>query len=192
MVKNKEFKATIKEGNRLIIRARLSYAHLDAPWAGNDQTEKKYSASLIIPKEDTATVATINKAIAIAKEEGKAKKWGGIIPKKLQIVFRDGDEERDDEAYENSYFFNASSRQPVKTMNRAQQECDPKDLYSGCWVLASVKMYPYDANGNKGIAAGLNQVMFWADDEPLGGSNTGNDFEDLEGTETEADDLDDL
>lgn len=182
----------MKSDGKLIIRCRCSYVHLDEAWANSDANEKKFTMSCIIPKSDKQTLATIQQAVEIAKEDGKIRKWGGIIPKKLQLPLRDGDEERDDPAYENSYFFNASSKKPVKVMNRAQQECDPKEIYSGCWALVSVKMFAYDANGNRGVAAGLNQVMFWADDEPLGASNAGNDFEALEGTETEAEDLEDL
>lgn len=175
----------------MLIRARLSYVHLDAPWAGNENNEKKYSVSCIIPKEDKATIDAINKAVEMAKAEGKSKKWGGLVPKKLQLPLRDGDEERDDDAYQDAYFFNASSKQPVKCFNRLKQEIEPTEIYSGAWGLVSVKMFPYDASGNKGIAAGLNQVLFWADDEKLGGSNQGNDFEDLD-IDTEEEDIDDL
>ena len=47
---------------------RLSYANLWEPKSINGGTEK-YSASLIIPKSDTATIQAINEAIDAAIEE---------------------------------------------------------------------------------------------------------------------------
>lgn len=192
MIKNKEFAPRLDGNGKLMIRGRLSYVHLDEPWSGNENNEKKYSVSILIPKEDKATIEAVQKAVELAKAEGKTKKWGGIVPKKLQLPLRDGDEERDDEAYQGCYFFNASSsaKSPVKCFNRLKQELSPSEIYSGCWGLVSLKMFPYDASGNKGVAAGLNQVLFWADDEKLGGGSQGNDFEDLEIDEDE--DLEDL
>ena len=191
MIKNKEFKPIVKEDGRVLVKARLSYVHLDAPWSGSDANEKKYCVSCIIPKSDKATLEALGKAVDMAKEEGKAKKWGVAIPKKLSLPLRDGDEEKEDEAYADSFFFNASSKQPVKTFNRLKEEIDPKDIYSGAWGLVSLKMFPYEAAGNKGVGVGLNQVLLWADDEKLGGGGGGNDFADLD-IEDEADDLDDL
>lgn len=193
MIKNKEFKPVMKEGGKLLVRVRVSYAHLDEPWAGNDNSEKKYSISCIIPKDDKESLQAVEKAIDEAKKEGKAKKWGGVIPKKLQLPLRDGDEEREeDEAYSDCLFFSASSKQPVKTFNRGGEVCEPSEIYSGCWAIASLKFYPYDASGNKGVAVGLNQVLKWADDEALGGNNNGNDFEGLDGLDVEGEDLEDL
>ena len=116
MIKNKEFAPRLSQDGKLLIRARLSYVHLDEPWSGNENNEKKYGVSLIIPKEDQATLDAVRKAIEMAKAEGKSKKWGGIIPKKLQTPLRDGDEEKEDEAYQEAYIFNANSsaKSPVK------------------------------------------------------------------------------
>lgn len=191
MIKNKEFTPKAKGDGRVVIRARMSYVHLDEPWTGTEGAEKKYSVSCIIPKDDKATVDAIRNAIEEAKEAGKGKKWKGTVPKKLQISFRDGDEEKEDEAYENSYFFNANAaaKTPVKCYNRLKEEIDPSSIYSGCWALVSVTFFPYDTNGAKGVSAGLNQVLFWADDQPLG-NGRGNDFADLELDDD--DDLDDM
>lgn len=190
MIKNKDFAPRLGADGKLMIRARLSYVHLDAPWSGSENNEKKYGVSLIIPKTDKATIEAVEKAVETAKAEGKSKKWGGTIPKKLSLPLRDGDEEKEDEAYQGSLFMNASSKQPVKCFNRLKEEIDPSQIYSGAWGLVSLKMFPYDANGNKGVGVGLNQVLYWADDEPLGGGSNGNDFEDLDIEDD--DDIDDL
>lgn len=63
---------------------------------------------------------------------------------------------------------------------------DPADLYSGCYVRASINLYPFSKNGNKGIGAGLNNIQKLAEGEALGGrSRAEDDFEAVE----EEDDL---
>ena len=45
----------------------------------------------------------------------------------------------------------------------------PLTIYSGCYIRASINIYPFNANGNRGIAAGLSNIQFWEDGEPLNG-----------------------
>ena len=88
---------------------RLSYANVWEP-ASINGSNPKYSVSLIIPKSDKQTLDAINAAVDAAIKEGVAK-FGGKIPNKaaLKLPLRDGDTERDDEAYKNSFFVNANS-----------------------------------------------------------------------------------
>jgi len=46
---------------------------------------------------------------------------------------------------------------------------DGEEFYSGCYGAAVLNFYPYDANGNRGVAAGLNVVVKTRDGEKLGG-----------------------
>ena len=91
---------------------RLSFANV---WEAKsiNGSEPKYSVSVIIPKDDKKTVDAINKAIDNAITAGIAK-FDGKVPKRtaIKIPLRDGDAERDDEAYANSYFLNANSKMP--------------------------------------------------------------------------------
>ena len=152
---------------------RFSYLHIWEPSAVQEGQEKKYSASLIIPKSDTATLAKIENAIKAAVEQGKGK-WGGKVPPKLKLPLRDGDEERpDDEAYANSYFINANAKtKPGIVDKNAAPIMDQDEVYSGCYGRASVTFYAYDSNGSKGVACGLNHLMKTKDGEPLGGRST--------------------
>jgi hypothetical protein len=43
-----------------------------------------------------------------------------------------------------------------------------KQVYSGCRVRVNLNAYTFD-NRSKGVTFGMNGVMFWADDESLGG-----------------------
>ena len=66
-------KSVMKSDTKVIIAgARLSYANLFEPRAFEGQ-EPKYSVSILIDKEDEATVALIQKAVKNAGEAGSEK-----------------------------------------------------------------------------------------------------------------------
>ena len=105
---------------------------------------------------------------------------GGKIPANLKLPLRDGDIDRpDDEAYANSYFFNANSRQAPQVVDaHVQPILDQSEVYSGCYGKISVTFYGYNSNGNRGIAAGLGNIQKLRDGESLGGRTTAaEDFE---------------
>lgn len=153
-------------------KVRLSFAHLFQPQAAMDGGTPKYSVSIIISKKDKETVDKFNKAFEEAKASNAAF-FGGAIPKGLKGGLRDGDEEKDDEAYANSYFINANSvNKPGVVDADMNAIIDPNEVYSGCYGRVSVTFYPYNANGSKGIACGLNNVMKVEDGERLGGGTS--------------------
>jgi hypothetical protein len=49
---------------------------------------------------------------------------------------------------------------------------DPNEVYSGCYGRVSVTLYPYNTNGSKGIAYGLQNVQKLTDGDRLGGSSS--------------------
>ena len=157
---------------------RLSYEHVWEPASVNG-SKPKYSVSLIIPKSDTQTIAAINAAIDAAIKDG-AGKFGGKIPTKgaLKLPLRDGDAERDDEAYRNAYFVNANSTTAPQIVDRAVQPIlDRSEVYSGCYARVSINFYAFNSNGNKGVACGLGNNQKVRDGEPLGGkSSAADDF----------------
>lgn len=150
---------------------RFSYVHVFEPEQMEGETKAKYKASLIIPKDDTETIAKIEKAIENAKLNAKDKTWKGKIPAKLDICLRDGDvDKEDDDVYAGSMFINAKSdKQPGIVNEKVQPIMDQEDFYSGCYGRAAITFYGYDAGGNKGVAAILDNVMKTKDGEPLGG-----------------------
>ena len=101
---------------------RLSYFHGWEPVSINGGAEK-YSVSVLIPKSDTETVSAINAAIDAAIEEGVAK-FGGKKPNKaaIKLPLRDGDVERDDEAYKGHWFINANSELEFNSNMQAMAE----------------------------------------------------------------------
>jgi hypothetical protein len=156
-------------------KVRFSYAHVFTPQASQEGGQPKYSVSIIIPKSDKETVEKINKAIEQAKEENKAV-WGGTVPKGLKGGLRDGDEEKDDPAYANSYFINANSSQKPGVVDADLNAIlDASEFYSGCFGRASISFFAYNSNGSKGVGCGLNNVQKLEDGEKLGGASSATD-----------------
>jgi hypothetical protein len=170
---------------------RLSFLNCWQPKSVNGGTPK-YSASIIIPKSDKKTLDRIEAAIEAAYHEGEAKLKGNgkSIPSlaSLKTPLRDGDIDRpDDEAYADSYFVNANSNTAPGVVGRDLQEIiDTSEMYSGVWARASLSLYAFNSNGNRGIACGLQNLQKIRDGEPLGGrSRAEDDF--AEGIEDEED-----
>lgn len=148
---------------------RLSYANVWEP-ASINGSKPKYSVSLIIPKNDIQTIAAINAAVETAIKEG-APKFGGKIPNKaaLKLPLRDGDLEREDDAYKGSYFVNANSTTAPQIVDRSVNPIlDRAEVYSGCYARVSLNFYAFNSNGNRGVACGLGNIQKVRDGEPLG------------------------
>ena len=154
-------------------RTRWSYANVWDPKSINGGTPK-YSVSLIIPKSDRETIGKIERAIDAAIEAGIGK-FGGKRPNKaaLKLPLRDGDTERDDEAYAGCFFVNANSTLPPEVVDQdLNPVLSPAEVYSGCYARVSLSFYAFNTNGNRGIACGLGNVQKLRDGEPLGGGRT--------------------
>lgn len=185
---NKILKATkfakVINGTKVMTNAvRLSYANIWEPKAMEDGGDKKYSTAILIPKSDTKTVKAIEAAVKNAIEEGKSKKFGGKVPAKLKTPLRDGDEDYpDDETYKDMYFLNASSKKQPGIVNVMKQPIEDEDeVYSGCYAIVTMNFYAFNVNGNRGIAAGLSNILKVADGERLaGGASAEQDFADLD------------
>ena len=168
---------------------RFGYARVFNPRKKEDGTDDKYGVQLLIPKSNTEAVKLINDAIEAAKKIGVSTQWGGKLPvaSKLKLPMRDGDEEfPDDEVYAGHWFMNANTglnRKPgvrVLENNKLVEALDEDDFYSGCYGCATISLYPFNNNGNQGIACSLNNVIKTRDGERLaGGRSAEQDFDDL-------------
>ena len=158
------------------INTRLSYANVWEPKSINGGKEK-YSVNLIIPKSDQKTIAAIEKAIDAAIQEGIGK-FGVKKPNKatLKLPLHDGDVERDDAAYKDSYFINANSIMAPQIVDKhVQPILDRNEVYSGCYARVSIYFYAFNTNGKRGIACGLGNIQKIRDGEPLGGRASASD-----------------
>lgn len=177
MADQKNFSAT-----KVIIPCRISYANIWEPKSINGG-EEKYSVSCLVPKSDKRTISKIRKAVEAAKEDGKTRKWSGKVPPNLKLPLRDGDIDRpDDETYQDCYFLNATSKETPQVVDRrVQSVTDTMKVYSGCYCNVSVNFYAFNANGNRGVAAGLGNIQFVKDGERLSGKVSADaDFDALE------------
>lgn len=163
-------------------KVRLSYVNIINPKAVNDGDDPKYSVCVLVPKSDEKTLKKISKAVEEVKKEGKGL-WGNKIPGGLHLPLRDGDEERADEQpeFEGMMFFNATTKRKPGVVDKDREEIlDLSEVYSGCYGRVSINFYPYSVSGNKGIAAGLNNIQKLADGPRLGSaiSTPEEDFDD--------------
>ncbi|EAC6780062.1 TPA: DUF2815 family protein [Listeria monocytogenes] len=163
---------------------RLSFVHLLEPHAYEGQ-EEKYSTMILIPKSDEETVAKIKDAQKAALEQGIASKWGGKKPSNLKTTLRDGDAEMDTEErpeFAEHYFMNVSSKTAPGILDKAKQKTvSPDDVYSGVYARVSINFFAYNTAGNKGISAGLNNVMVLGKGDYLGGrASADSDFAEFE------------
>jgi hypothetical protein len=152
-------------------KVRFSFVHVFEP-AETLNKQLKYSASILIPKSDKESIARFNAAFDEVKKANAAF-FGGSVPKMLKGGLRDGDAEKDDPIYAGHYFINANSNEKPGIVDADLNPIlDKNEFYSGCYGRASITLYPYDASGSKGIAAGLNNVQKLEDGEKLGGATS--------------------
>jgi hypothetical protein len=152
----------------------------------------KYSIAVLVPKSDTDTVAKLRKVIEDFKTDPRAlKTWDSKFLASFKTPLRDGDTERDTEKrpeYKGHYFFEAKTNPVDKKGNprpapkvvdaKLNEILDPAELYSGCYGRVSIDMYPYNFDGNKGMAFGLVNVQKVRDGDRLSGdsSSAADDF----------------
>ena len=156
-------------------KVRFSYANVWEPKSING-SEPKYSICIIIPKSDKENLKKINDAIEDAKKEGLSK-LGDKIDDNFKTPLHDGDAYRsEDEAYVGSYYINANSNTKPGIVNKSVQAIiDQSEFYSGCFGRASLVFYAYNAEGNQGIACGLQNLQKLEEGEPLSGHSSAED-----------------
>lgn len=170
---------------------RCSYVYVTSPRKNEDGSDGKYSVQIILDKSHPQ-LNEIKKAIkAAAIDKFGAKIKMGM----LKLPLRDGDEEREDEEYEGAFFVNVNGGRKPGILNRKKQPADVDDIneycYSGAYFNVSVNFYGFEKEGNRGVAAGLNNIMLLRKGDRLDGSSTaGQDFADMAAEEDDDDDLD--
>lgn len=164
----------------VIKNVRFSYLH----WAEPKETpsgDLKFSASILIPKDDKENLAAIDQAIKDATKKGvEDNKFSRAQAKSLRLPLRDGSEEHESGArgkeYDGHFFLNANSnRQPGTVDEKRQPIIDVNDFYSGCFGHAHVNFFPYNTAGNRGIGVGLNNLMKTKDGDRLDGRKSAED-----------------
>lgn len=174
-------------------KVRLSYVHVFEPYSQDGEDDARYSVVLLIPKSDKKTKARIDAAFAAAAEAGKNTKFDGKVPKNLASTIYDGDEDADLEKnpeYEGNWYMSISSKtKPGIVDADVDPILDSTEVYSGCYARVSMRAFPYNYKGKKGISFGLNHIQKLADGESLGGMSRAEDDFDPIDDDDEDDDL---
>lgn len=164
---------------------RGSYVYLTAPRkdstdAAGNVIKGKYGVQIILPKNHPQVKQVKAAIVKVAREKfGSTIKLG-----MLKLPLRDGDEEREGEEYENAHFMNANGNKKPGIVNRFNQPPSDDDLenmcFSGAYFHMTVNFYPFNHDGKKGVAVGLNNVMLRKPGERLDGTSSApNDFADM-------------
>ena len=171
-------------------KVRLSYAHLFEPFA-QPNSDPKYSCVLLIPKSDKKTIKDLRAAQQAALVAGKDSKFGGKIPTVWSDTIHDGDEEADldrNPEYAGHLYMSVSAKtKPGIVDLDVKPILDSTEVYSGCYVRASINAYPYLYMGKKGVSFGLNHIQLVEDGEFLGGRSKAED--DFDAFDSDDDDL---
>ena len=166
---------------------RLSYTHVFNKYTpeGGTAEDGKYMTNVLIPKTEKETIKAIQTAIENAKKSAIVSRWGGKEPKKLDMPLHDGDVDKDDEIYEGCFYINAKSNTRPGIVDKDMNPItDEEEMYSGVWAYCSVAFFGYKVSGNAGVAAGLNNLMKFKDDEHFGGKQSADsDFSDIDSEE---------
>ncbi|WP_448863758.1 DUF2815 family protein [Clostridium sp.] len=159
---------------------RFSYTHLFKPYAAMQGQEEKFSATILVPKTDTDTMARVNAAIEAAKQRGISDKWNGVCPPIVPTPVYDGDGVRPSdgmpfgEECKGHWVFTASVKAdyPPEVVDRMGNPIiNQSEVYSGMYGRVNVTFYPYMFGGKKGIGCGLGPVQKLRDGEALGGGS---------------------
>ena len=156
---------------------RLTYTHLDKPYAFEEVNTPKYSTGMIISKDDKKTIDQIKKSYEEAVENG-VEKFGQSFKARVTPLLRapgakegllsdgDQDERYDSPEYKNSWILTAKSTTPplVMAVEKGDRKLEPEEIaeivYSGCYAKVIFNFYPYN-KAQKGIACGLNSLCYF-------------------------------
>ena len=167
-------------------KVRFSFVHVfepDVPQDGNE-SEARYSVTLLISKSDTATLGKIKAAMAEAREIFVQRNGASSLPAKPNHTLKDGDGTKDNgDEYgpecKGCYVIRVKSKQkPVIVDSFLNEITDPAEVYSGCYGRASIKFFGYNTKGSKGISATLLSIQKLHDGEPFGTVGSASDFND--------------
>ena len=158
----------------------------------------KFSTQVVISKK-SPQLKMIDKAMRAAAAEHPATK--GEDYDTLDLILRDGDNKKENkkgyEYLKGCYFFNAScgEKYPPQVVGTRKVVVDEatgkmglerlteRDIKSGDYGAVTVNFFGYEANGKKGVAAGLRNMQKLRSGESLAGITSADDDFDAEDDE---------
>jgi hypothetical protein len=168
----------LQNGNIRTSPVRLSYAGgLFKPRAVKDGDPKKYSVTLLFPVGADLSIlyGMANKA-AVDKFSDPSKV-------KLKNPFLRQDDSPEPGFQDGGIYLRCGApeeNQPQVVDLQGRRLLSESDCYSGCWAIATIRAFAYDAKLNKGVAFGVQNVLKIADDDRFSGrASADEDFADI-------------
>lgn len=151
--------------NSVIVAGRISFPSLFTTAVIEGVDSGKFGLTLMIPKEETSSIAQIEAAEKAAVQ----KYFKDALPKNFRRALIDGDEVDNRPEYKGHWIIRPKSKaQPEVVDERTEYITDPHAIRSGDYVRISCQFYGYNTKGNAGVASGLGNVQFLRRGEPLG------------------------
>lgn len=177
--------------------AIISYPHVFEPQTPPGASEPVYSCALVF-LDDVDIMEMKAAVMMVAKEKWGDKTKEMIKSQKIRLPFR---EDAVDKGYpEGSTFINVKSKQQPGVVSiyadengKAATINDPKDIYPGAIVRASLRAYAYSVNGNNGVSFSLGNLQKIKDGPRMDGRlNAADEFTTEAKPTADISDLDDL
>lgn len=158
---------------------RLSFPALFEPRAFSsddnkgDASKATYQATFLMPKPDKGDPEGNAKLLLEGIAHVVKTAFKGKHPGKDKVALRAGDEkgERGIDGYDDTMCFcSSNSRKKIPVVDRDLTPLDESDgkPYAGCYVNATVRLWPQDNKYGKRVNAQLRAIQFFADGEPFG------------------------
>ena len=156
---------------------RISFPNLFEAKAVNGEGEPKFSAVFVIEPGSENHKLLTNTINAVAKEKWGAKAEGILneLKAKGRVAFQERPKTNASgevyDGFEGMYSLSASNAARVAVIDRDTSPLTPQDgrPYGGCYVDASIDVWPQDNSWGKRINAKLRWVQFRSDGDAFSG-----------------------
>jgi len=154
---------------RIIVPCRMAFLNCWSP-ASHYGSEKYYSLTAIVSKEDVNAISTLTGAVEKLKLEA-LNEWSGFSLDNIRSPIHDGDVEKPgNPIFQNALYINTKSKSAPQIVDfECNTITEPSEVYSGCFANVSMTLHSYNCGGVKGISAWLGNIQKISDGERIGG-----------------------
>ena len=177
-----------------LTNVRLAFPVLFEAKTVNGEGKPAFSASFLLDPADHQ-VKALNQAIEqVAKDKWGAKAEAILKQMRAQdkVALHDGDLKANYDGFPGNLYVSARSATRPLVIDKDKSPLTEQDgkPYAGCFVNASIELWPQDNNYGKRVNASLRGVQFFRDGDAFagGGAASEDEFDDISSGAT-ADDL---
>lgn len=178
-----------------LTNVRLAFPVLFEARTVNGEGKPAFSASFLLDPADPQ-VKALNQAIEqVAKDKWGAKAEAILKQMRAQdkVALHDGDLKANYDGFPGNLYVSARSATRPLVIDKDKSPLTEQDgkPYAGCFVNASIELWPQDNNYGKRVNASLRGVQFFRDGDAFaggGGAASEDEFDDISSGAT-ADDL---